>query len=123
MNRSGKRWDLRLLPKPVFEYDAVSDQVLGGALFLFVAFSTDPDILLLLEARQTEGGMQWVYQPVRFSDKSLFLSYNKQNIWQSLRGKHGPAGPDTADPQYLVLKSEIVAVAVPPEDDKAEKKE
>jgi hypothetical protein len=123
MNRLGKRWELRLLPKPVFEYDAVSDQVLGGALFLFVAFSTDPDILLLLEARKTDGGTQWVYQPVRFSDKSLFLSYNKRNIWQSLRGKHGPAGPDTADPQYIVLKSETVAVTVPPEDNKEEKKE
>jgi hypothetical protein len=116
MNRRGKRWELRLLPKPVLEYDAVSDEVLGGALFLFVAYSTDPDILLLLEAHQTDSGTQWVYQPIRFSDKSLFLSYNKRNVWQSLRGKHGPAGPDTADPQYTVLKSETVAVTVPAED-------
>lgn len=108
MIRDGKRWELRLLPRPIYEFGEVSEDVLGGALFAFVAFSTDPDILLLLETRNTDRGLSWVYQPIRFSDKSLFLEFRRETIWESLRERHGPRGPDTLDPQYEVIASETV---------------
>ena len=106
MNRRVQRWDLRLLTTPLLEYPASSAGVLGGGLFAFVGYSTDPEILLLLEAREGTGGPAWHFHPVRFSDKSLYLSFKGKPVWQSLRGGHGSDGPDTDDPLYRVLSSQ-----------------
>lgn len=105
LNRKGERWDLRLLPKPLLEYGEAGD-CLGGAVFAFVAYSTDPEILLRLEARHSNGKVSWFFQPVRFSDKSLYLSFRNQAIWESLRMGHGSTGPNTPDQLYRVLHSE-----------------
>lgn len=106
MNRKGERWELRLLPTPLLEYQEVGDGILGGALFAFVGFTTDPEILLLLEARETRGKPARHFQAVRFSDKSLFLKYKDEAVWESVRSGHGHEGADTDDPQYRVLHSE-----------------
>ncbi len=105
LNRRGERWDLRLLPKPLVEYDGVADGILGGALFAFVGYSTDPEILLLLEARELKDGPAWCFLAVRFSDKSLFLKFQDKPVWESLRSGHGIESGDTDDPQYRVLHS------------------
>ena len=109
MNRRGERWDLRLLPTPLVEYRKSSNEVLGGGLFAFVAFSTDPDVLLLIEARKTDEGPAWYFVPVRFSDKSLYLSFKEKQVWKSLRTAHSGEGTDTEDPHYRVMASEVLA--------------
>lgn len=109
LNRRGERWDLRLLPTPLIEYYEPREDILGGALFAFVGYSTDPEILLLLEARKSKGGPTWYFQPVRFSDKSLFLSFQDKSVWESLRAGHGSKGPDTEDPLYRMLSSTRLA--------------
>jgi len=106
LNRRGERWDLRLLPTPLIEYQQPLSEIMGGGLFGFVGYSTDPEILLLLEARQSVDGPSWYFHPVRFSDKSLYLHYRNNPIWHSLRSGHGSDGPDTDDPLYRVLHSE-----------------
>ena len=108
LNRRGDVWELRLLPTPLLEYAGVSDEILGGGLFAFVGYSTDPEILLLVEARRTDEGPAWLFHPVRFSDKSLYLNYEGQRVWESLRTAHGGEGPDTEDPNYRVLSSERI---------------
>jgi hypothetical protein len=105
MNRRGERWDLRLLTTPLLEYQA-SSPALGGALFAFVGYSTDPEILLLLEARETKDDRAWYFYAVRFSDKSLFLSFKEKKVWQSLRKGHGTDDTSTEDPHYRVLSSQ-----------------
>ena len=105
MNRRGERWDLRLLPTPLIEYQQQTEEILGGALFAFVGYSTDPEILLLLEARKFDDGPAWCFLPVRFSDKSLYLKFRDKQVWESLRAGHGANAPDTEDPQYRVLAS------------------
>jgi hypothetical protein len=112
LNRRGERWDLRLLPTPLVEYRQPSDEVLGGGLFAFVGYSTDPEILLLIEARKSADGPTWYYQPIRFSDKSLYLSFKDKPAWESLRIGHGSDGPDSEDPHYQVLTSERLAADV-----------
>lgn len=112
MNRRGERWDLRLLPTPLVEYRQSSDDVLGGGLFAFVGYSTDPEILLLIEARKSTDGAAWYYKPIRFSDKSLYLSLKDKAAWESLRIGHGSDGPDSEDPHYRVLSSERLAADV-----------
>lgn len=112
MNRRGERWDLRLLPTPLTEYRQSSEEVLGGGLFSFVGYSTDPEILLLIEARKGAKGPAWHFQPVRFSDKSLYLNYKDKPVWESVRKGHGANGPDTEDPHYRVLASERLSAEI-----------
>jgi hypothetical protein len=105
LNRRGERWDLRLLPSPLVEYQDPADDILGGGLFAFVGYSTDPEILLSLEARELKDGPAWCFQAVRFSDKSLYLKFKDKPVWESLRTGHGVEAGDTDDPQYRVLHS------------------
>lgn len=109
MNRRGVPHPLRLLSRPVYEYESDDPNVLGGALFVIVAYNTDPDILLLIEARQTENGPQWFFQPARFSDKSLWLSFDDKDVWTSLRQGHGSDEPHAVDRQYHVEFAKLEA--------------
>ena len=109
MSRRGERWDLRLLPAPLLEYQEPSKDIIGGALFAFVGYSTDPEILVLLEARRTSEGAVWYFHPVRFSDKSLYLQFKNEPVWESLRRGHG-SDASTEDPLYHVLSSERLSL-------------
>lgn len=102
MNRRGVGHPLRMLPRPIIQYSSDDPQILSGAVLVLVAYTTDPDILLLIEARKTGEGPKWFYQPARFSDKSLWLTYQNKDIWTSLRQGHGTTKPHPPDLQYNV---------------------
>src|SRR5262249_1738121 len=52
----GKHWDLRLLPSPLYRYPEAKDGVIDGALFTLVSTAgTDPEVLLVIEARESNG--------------------------------------------------------------------
>ncbi len=112
MNRRGVDHPLRLLPRPVYEYECDTPEVVGGALLVLVAYNTDPDILLLLEARQTADGPMWFFQPARFSDKSLWLAYEGQDVWESMRQGHGTDAAHSEDRQYHVHNATLDAPIV-----------
>jgi len=81
-----ERWELRLLPQPLFRYDEPPGDVLDGALFAFVTSAgTDPEVVLLIEARETGDGSAWHYRAVRFSDSDLFVAYAGKEVWSSVR--------------------------------------
>jgi hypothetical protein len=83
----GQNWDLRLLPQPLYRYESSDPAVIDGALFALISSAgTDPEILLLLEARKTEGGAAWVFGAARFSDMNLWLSHKDKVVWSSIRG-------------------------------------
>ena len=78
-----QRWELRLLPQPLYRYDQPNGDAIDGALLALVTDAgTDPEVLLLLEARK-EG---WHYAVVRFSDSSLYVSRGDKEIWSAVRG-------------------------------------
>lgn len=104
MKRQGERWELRLLNQPLYQYDDAADDVLGGALFAFVGYVTDPEILLLIEARETAGGPAWCYAAARFSDKSLWLSHRETEVWKFLDDV-----PST-DARYYLAPARTIAV-------------
>jgi len=53
IDNEGKRWDLRLLPAPLYRYSPAKTGVIDGALFTLVSNAgTDPEVLLLIEARK-----------------------------------------------------------------------
>jgi hypothetical protein len=81
------RWELRLLPKPLYRYEKPRGDILDGALLAFVSDAgTDPEIILILEARKTDlGGAVWFYRTVRLSISDLYVDYKGMKVWTSLR--------------------------------------
>lgn len=87
-NPDGQTWELRLLPTPLWHYTPGSEQVVEGALFAMVSSEgTDPEVLLLIEARHPANNNKtwaWHTAALRFSDKDLVVKYNGKPLWSSL---------------------------------------
>lgn len=81
-----ERWDLRLLPQPLYRYNKPEGDVMDGTLFAFVTSAgTDPEVVLVLEARKAAGGLAWHYRAIRFSDSDLFVQHSGKEVWTSIR--------------------------------------
>jgi len=93
-----QKWELRLLPKPLFRHEQPEQgekkesTVLDGALFT-LASGTDPEILLLIEARATSAGARWHWALSRFSDRPLTAWLDDQEVWAVERARSSPATP------------------------------
>jgi hypothetical protein len=68
-------WQLRLLPAPLYRYEARDQQVVDGAIFGYV-LTTSPEALLLLEVRETPEGSEWHYATSRATRFELNFSRN-----------------------------------------------
>jgi hypothetical protein len=87
-NEEGKRVELRLLPAPLYRYPPARNGVVDGALFALVSTDgTDPEVLLLLEAREGDGKTRWEYACGRFSDWHLHVQRKDREIWSSVRSE------------------------------------
>jgi hypothetical protein len=81
-----ERWELRLLAQPLYRYDNPEGDVVDGTLFAFVTSAgTDPEVILVLEARKTASGLGWYYRVIRFSDSDLFVQHSRKEVWTSIR--------------------------------------
>jgi hypothetical protein len=95
IDRDGKRWQLRLLPAPLYRYPAARSGVVDGALFaLMSSAGTDPEVLLLLEARQTDGKLHWEYACGRFSDWELRVQRKGKEVFASVPSENNPFSHD-----------------------------
>jgi hypothetical protein len=91
----GKRCDLRLLPAPLYRYPSARADVVDGALFTLVSTDgTDPEVLLLLEARLESGKLRWEYACGRFSNRNLHVQRNGKEVWSSVRSETNAASHD-----------------------------
>ena len=72
---------LRLLSKPMFRYQSTDEQIVDGAVYGFVD-STDPEMLLLIEAHRSDTGISWVYSPARSRHDPLRLYHRGELVWQ-----------------------------------------
>lgn len=85
VSNEGERWELRLLPQPLYRYNVDADPVIDGGLFAFVTSAgTDPELMLVIEARQTADGPFWHYSLVRFTGYDLFVKFNGKQVWKAL---------------------------------------
>jgi len=71
---------LRMLTQPLYQYESARDDVLDGALFAFVE-GTDPEVLLLVEARQTGERYEWHYALSRLNSVRLQAKYKERSVW------------------------------------------
>ena len=88
-----KRQMLRLLPQPIFRYEAETDDSLDGGIFVFLR-DWDPEILLLVEIRETPAGWRWHYAPIRFCSSDALVKHKDKEVWAFEKGS------PTRDPQH-----------------------
>lgn len=102
---TGERHDLRLLTTPIFTYEAKdSKDFLGGAIYA-LCVETDPEIMIVLEARQGKERMEWQYAPFATSIERLFLKLDDTEAWS--------ADPPKFHPESAHWKDFIKEVQVP----------
>jgi hypothetical protein len=91
IDNGDKRWELRLLPTPLYRYPTSKTGVIDGALFALVSNAgTDPEVLLLLEAHEIEGKLRWEYACGRFSDWELHLERKDAEVFSSVKSETNP---------------------------------
>jgi hypothetical protein len=74
---------LTLIPQPLVRYEAPADGVIDGAVFS-LAVVTDPEILLIVEARKGDSGSaSWQYAAARAHYQDLELRHNRQVVWRA----------------------------------------
>jgi hypothetical protein len=73
---------LRFLPQPIYRYEEHPPGVIDGAMFSF-AQGTDPEVFLLLEARQEGEKLQWYYAFAPATSVSVAGSLDDKEIWNN----------------------------------------
>jgi hypothetical protein len=79
-SRDGVDRDIRLLTQPIYRYEDAKSPVIDGGLFAFVQ-GTDPEVLLLIEARQADGKPHWQYGLARMTSIELRVSHRGRPVW------------------------------------------
>jgi hypothetical protein len=87
----GKRWELRQVATPIFEYEVDAADTLGGALFAFCQ-GTDTELLLVIEAKKVDGRPQFRYAYASFTDYDVFLKLGDQAAVQAPKGNWSENG-------------------------------
>lgn len=76
--REGENHELRLLSQPIYRYEAPKEKVVSGGVFSFV-MGTDPEIVLLLEARGQKPA--WQFAAARLQNCGMQLKFDGKEIW------------------------------------------
>ena len=97
----GGRWELRLVPKPLYCWESKeSDAVVRGAL-LALCQGTDVEILLMIEARKTASGPLWHYACAQFGDFAMHVRLDGIDVWSvsraPIRDLRGPFLQDVVE--------------------------
>jgi hypothetical protein len=78
---NGKSSELRLLPQPLVRYEPKRPDVVDGAIFA-LAEGTDPQALVLIEARKADGAPRWEFAFARFHFVTLYGYHKQQEVWR-----------------------------------------
>ena len=90
--RRGERFPLHLLNQPIYSYSDPDHGLLDAAVFA-ISYGTNPEILVQVEARESDGKRQWRVAFSRLSAAEVTVRLKDQEIW-----KVGPIGPNEYDP-------------------------
>jgi hypothetical protein len=75
---------LRLMSHPIDRYSERASGLIDGAIFAY-ANGTNPEVLLLLEARRTGAGqLAWSYAAAPLARATVALSLRRQDVWEHL---------------------------------------
>jgi hypothetical protein len=79
---TGDSAEFRLFTTPIFEYSDPDTGLLAGAIFGFETNGTNPDVLVLIEAREAAGKPQWQFAPARMTTGGITLNYGGRKVWE-----------------------------------------
>ncbi len=77
----GERQELRLLTQPLYRYRSTAPEVVDWALFGIV-LGTDPEVFLIIEARQNGDERTWQYGLARMNVDPIAVSYKDKEVWR-----------------------------------------
>jgi hypothetical protein len=89
----GDKSSLRRLSAPVYRYGEQEGDPLDGAVFVF-AQATDPELLLLLEARTVGGAAKWHYALARQTMWVIEVAYEGRQVWSVEKWDRATAKPE-----------------------------
>jgi hypothetical protein len=92
MIRADLMLDLKPSPEPfhVYELGDADSSIVGGALFAFSHVpSGDPEVILIIEAQRTDGGIRWQYAAARLTNREAWLKYKGVEVWHADAGSPG----------------------------------
>ena len=111
--QAGETMGAALLPQPLYRYDSTDPDVIDGAVFsLVTSAGTDPEALVVLEARKpplnAKGGAAWHFGVARFTDLNIWIRHKGKVVYT---GKYLPYGMNRQDPKhrYRVLHDRSIA--------------
>jgi hypothetical protein len=78
----GEAYQLRLLTQPIYRYEPQNRGVVDGAIFSF-AVGTDPEVLLIVEARQVKDAVRWEYALARFHYVEMKAVYKDREVFRA----------------------------------------
>ena len=77
-----KTWRLRAMKQPIYRYQCPKRMIVDGGLFAFCQDNTNnPEVLLLLEARRSEGDIAWYFGLGRQNSLRFQVSRKGSVIW------------------------------------------
>lgn len=81
--RTNESAEIRLFTTPIFEYADEETKLLSGAVFGFETNGTNPDLLVLLEARGEPERPRWEFAPARMTTGGITLNYREEQVWEA----------------------------------------
>lgn len=75
---------LRLMSQPLYRYESTDPDVLDGALFSYT-YTTDPDLLVVVEARKSNDRFRWMFGLARMNVGDVKVTYNNREVFHASR--------------------------------------
>lgn len=92
IDHRGNRWQLRLVPSPVYSWEhEKAGQNLGGAVFV-ICQDTNTDVVLCIEVQATEDGARFAYACGSFADWEAHVELDGKEVWTAPNDRTGPRG-------------------------------
>ena len=79
MGSGNSEEQLRLLPKPIFEYESAAQGILTGSVFS-LATGTNPSMFLIIELRTSGEHSQWVFGSARATSHAIRLKHLDKEV-------------------------------------------
>lgn len=92
--RANSTQELRLLTTPLYEYDN-DEKLPAGAVFGFACNGTNPDLVIVVEAREVDGKRLWHFAPARMTTGGLNVKYRDETVWKAEFSEPGKANYPT----------------------------
>ncbi len=95
--------DLRLMATPIFRYQSADQGVEDGGLFAFTK-GTDPDALLMIEARGKKDEVEWQYAFARLNGYCALRALRKDNVVWQVERQSNQSNTDPKQPYFVLRK-------------------